>query len=53
MSIILFDFSIQTLKPQFKSVMVVNEFLELFQKDLHGVSPERECDFTIVLLPDT
>ncbi|XP_070034402.1 uncharacterized protein [Nicotiana tomentosiformis] len=36
-----------------QSVPVVNEFPEVFPEDLPGVSPDREIDFGIDLLPDT
>ena len=37
----------------FQSVPVVNEFLEVFPKDLPGIPPDREIDFGIDVLPDT
>ncbi|KAF3644622.1 hypothetical protein FXO38_20074 [Capsicum annuum] len=36
-----------------ESVLVVNEFSDVFPEDLPGVSPIREIDFRIDLLPDT
>ncbi|WMV30377.1 hypothetical protein MTR67_023762, partial [Solanum verrucosum] len=36
-----------------ESVLIVNEFLDVFPNDLPGVPPEREIDFGIDLLPDT
>ncbi|KAH0710910.1 hypothetical protein KY284_012337 [Solanum tuberosum] len=39
--------------PTLESVPVVNEFLEVFPKDLPGVPPEREIEFGINLFPDT
>ncbi|WMV46051.1 hypothetical protein MTR67_039436, partial [Solanum verrucosum] len=36
-----------------ESVLVVNEFFDVFPNDLPGVPPEREIDFGIDLLPDT
>ncbi|WMV41008.1 hypothetical protein MTR67_034393 [Solanum verrucosum] len=39
--------------PTLESVLVVNEFLEVFPGDLPGVPLEREIDFGIDLLPDT
>ena len=35
------------------SVVVVNEFLDVFPDDLHGVPPLREIDFGIDFEPDT
>ena len=39
--------------PSIETVPVVREFPEVFPNDLSGVSPEREIDFGIDLLPDT
>ncbi|KAH0658050.1 hypothetical protein KY289_026798 [Solanum tuberosum] len=39
--------------PTLESVLVVNEFPEVFPDDIPGVPPEREIDFGIDLLPDT
>ncbi|KAH0784217.1 hypothetical protein KY290_003815 [Solanum tuberosum] len=39
--------------PTLESVLVVNEFPEVFPEDLPGVPPEREIHFGIDLLPDT
>ena len=39
--------------PSMDSVPVVNEFLDVFPKDLSGVSPLIEIDFAIDLEPDT
>ena len=36
-----------------QSIPVVNEFLEVFPKDLPGIPPDREIDFGIDMLPDT
>ncbi|XP_049399822.1 uncharacterized protein LOC125863894 [Solanum stenotomum] len=36
-----------------QSIPIVNEFSMVFPDDLPGIPPEREIDFTIVLLPDT
>ena len=36
-----------------QSVPVVNEFPEVFPKDLPGIPPDREIDFGIDVLPDT
>ncbi|XP_049368155.1 uncharacterized protein LOC125833038 [Solanum verrucosum] len=38
--------------PTLQSVLVVNDFLEVFQDDLPGIPPEREIDFGIDLFPD-
>ncbi|KAL5560764.1 hypothetical protein UlMin_036975 [Ulmus minor] len=40
-----------TLKPE--DVHVVNNFLEVFPEDLPGLSPDREIEFEIELLPGT
>jgi len=45
------DSSVQT--PHVQLVPVVSEFPEVFLDDLPRVSPEREIDFGIDLLPDT
>ena len=45
------DSSLET--PTLESVPVVSEFLEVFSEDLPRVSPEREIDIGIDLLPDT
>ena len=37
--------------PSLKSVLVVKNFLEVFLDDLRRISPEREIDFGIDLLP--
>ncbi|XP_059310090.1 uncharacterized protein LOC132061263 [Lycium ferocissimum] len=37
----------------FDSVPIINEFLEVFPKDLPGVPLDKEIDFEIDLLPDT
>ena len=34
-----------------KDVEVVNEFEDVFSKDLHGLPPDREIEFTIELVP--
>ncbi|KAH0689070.1 hypothetical protein KY289_016428 [Solanum tuberosum] len=39
--------------PTLESVLVVNEFPEVFPDDLLGVHPKREIEFGIYLLPDT
>ena len=39
--------------PSIESVLVVNEFLDVFPEDLSGIPPEREIEFGIDLLPDT
>ncbi|XP_075076822.1 uncharacterized protein LOC142163434 [Nicotiana tabacum] len=39
--------------PTLKSVPIVNDFPEVFPEDLPGVSPDREIDFGIDLLPGT
>ncbi|WMV18884.1 hypothetical protein MTR67_012269 [Solanum verrucosum] len=39
--------------PTLESVPIVNEFLEVFSKDLPGIPPEREIDFSVDLLLDT
>ena len=39
--------------PSMDSVLVVNEFQDLFPDDLPGVPPPREIDFGIDLEPDT
>ncbi|WMV13704.1 hypothetical protein MTR67_007089 [Solanum verrucosum] len=39
--------------PIVESVLVANEFLEVFLDDLPGIPPEREVDFCIDFLPDT
>lgn len=39
--------------PSLKTVPVVNEYSDVFLKDLPGIPPEREIDFGIDLLPDT
>ena len=36
-----------------ESVSIVNEFPDVFPKDLPGIPPEREIDFGIDLLPNT
>nr|GEZ18414.1 hypothetical protein [Tanacetum cinerariifolium] len=38
-------------KKSAKDVPVVNEFLDVFQKDLPGVSPKRQVEFQIDLIP--
>ncbi|TMW97759.1 hypothetical protein EJD97_005027, partial [Solanum chilense] len=37
--------------PTFESVLIVSEFLEVFPEDLPSISPEREIDVGIDLLP--
>ena len=39
--------------PTFQSVPVVNEFPDVFPEEHPGLSPEREIEFTIDVLPDT
>ncbi|WMV09226.1 hypothetical protein MTR67_002611 [Solanum verrucosum] len=39
--------------PTLESVLIVNEFLEVFLDDLPSVPPEREIDFYIDLFPGT
>ncbi|XP_075076520.1 uncharacterized protein LOC142163162 [Nicotiana tabacum] len=39
--------------PTLQSVPIVNEFPEVFPKDLPGIPPDREIDFGIDLLPGT
>ncbi|KAF3626409.1 pEARLI1-like lipid transfer protein 2 [Capsicum annuum] len=39
--------------PSLESVLVINEFSDVFPKDLPGIPHEREIDFGIDLLPDT
>ena len=39
--------------PSLKIVPVVNEYSDVFPKDLPGISPKREIDFDIDLLSDT
>jgi hypothetical protein len=36
-----------------ESIRVVSEFLDVFPKDLPGMPPEREVEFSIELLPGT
>ena len=39
--------------PILKTVLVVNEYSDVFTEDLPSISLEREIDFGIDLLPDT
>ena len=39
--------------PDLASISVVCEFLDVFPKDLHGLPPDREVEFSIELEPDT
>ena len=39
--------------PNLESIPVVGEILDVFPKDLPGVSPKRKIDFRIGLLLDT
>ena len=39
--------------PSIDSVLVVNEFQDIFPEDLSGVPRTREIDFSIELEPDT
>ena len=39
--------------PPMDSVLVVQEFLDVFPSDLPGVPPDRDIDFAIDLEPDT
>lgn len=39
--------------PTIQSIPVVNEFPDVFPDELPGLSPEREIEFAIDLLPDT
>ena len=41
----------QKVKPE--DVHVVNEFVDVFPKDLPGIPPDRERDFVIDVLPGT
>ena len=43
--------SIET--PSLESVPVVNEYSDVFLEDLPGISPKREIDFGIDILPET
>jgi hypothetical protein len=36
-----------------KEIPVVNEFQDVFPKELPGMPPDREIEFTIDLIPDT
>ena len=38
--------------PSIDSVSIVNEFQDVFQKDLPGIPPEREIDFCVDLDPN-
>ncbi|XP_074328300.1 uncharacterized protein LOC141666205 [Apium graveolens] len=39
-------------QPELEDVLVVREFSDVFPKDLEGLPPEREIEFSIDLLPD-
>jgi hypothetical protein len=36
-----------------ETIKVVSEFLDVFPKDLSGMSPERKVEFAIELIPGT
>ncbi|WMV50014.1 hypothetical protein MTR67_043399 [Solanum verrucosum] len=44
---------VESKTPSLESVLVVNEFSEVFPDDLPGIPPEREIDFCIELLLNT
>ena len=39
--------------PSLESVLIVNEYSDVFPKDLPGIPPEWEINFGIDFLPDT
>ena len=39
--------------PDLASILVVCEFPDVFPKDLHGLPPDRDVEFTIELEPST
>ncbi|WMV50564.1 hypothetical protein MTR67_043949, partial [Solanum verrucosum] len=38
--------------PTLELVFVINEFLEVFPSDLHGIPPKMEINFSVDILPD-
>ena len=40
-------------RPMLEDIPVVNEFLEVFSKELPGLPPDREIEFKIDLIPGT
>ena len=43
----------KTDKLKFKDVPIVREYLDVFPKELSGLPPDREVEFTIYLVPGT
>lgn len=44
---------VETKSPTLQSILVVNEFPDVFPDELPGLPPEREIEFSIDVLPDT
>ena len=44
---------IEEQRPKLEDILVMNEFHEVFPKELPGLPPDREIEFKIDLLPRT
>lgn len=46
-------FSDQTIETKVEDIPIIWEFINVFPEDLPGLSPDREVDFVIDLVPGT